>query len=297
VFSAPNSLPHQFCSGGSDKNTIVAHVNVVSVPARSKQKDQTFFFLQVDTAANITLVRFSMEQAKAVMTNVRLAKNKLVMMNAHPAEIVAFGSMTFQVLDDNTNTWKWLTIDDVAVVPSSKFNLLGWTPYAKQLEKQRPVPTLVLGSRTVTLPIGRHDEATGRARGGLFSLKCRLRDGEPAGAGQATANVAAQVKEEKKSFHGADPQGPAHVDDVRLNRSLDAGLSQDVRLSRSLDAGLPQAQLGERGRAAASGGKQVRAAERGRAVASGGERDCAGLGVASEVGRPARRRDPATEDA
>jgi hypothetical protein len=94
------------------------------------------------------------------------------MMNSHPEIIKGYGTLNCEVKDEETGAWIPLTINRVAVVEKSSFNLLGWTPFAKQL----PISNakLAFEGNTVRVPIGQNQSAVGSQRGGLFSLRCRL---------------------------------------------------------------------------------------------------------------------------
>ena len=141
---------------------------------KGRRKDR-FFFLQVDTCANISIVgsRAVIER----LTDIRKAtKGQVVMMNSHPESIEAYGTLTCDLKDEATGEWMRLVLRDVAVVPGSSFNLLGWSAYKRQIanEMRSPGPlSLVFSGEKVHLPLSPCGSATGSQRGGLFSFRCR----------------------------------------------------------------------------------------------------------------------------
>lgn len=159
----------------SGQRRVVAYVNVTRDLMRAQQRKGRragrFFFLQVDSCANLSLVT-----SAEMLTDVRPALGgQVVMMNSHPETITAYGTLTCELRDEKTGAWAPLVINDVAVVPGSSFNLLGWSSYERQIATSVAGPfSLVFSGNEVHLPLVPSGSAIGSQRGGLFSFRCRL---------------------------------------------------------------------------------------------------------------------------
>lgn len=164
-------LPHQ--TPAYPEKKIVAIVNLASSARpqrRSQDARQRFFYLQVDSCSNLNLVGPNVPVEGFIAT-----ENEYVMMNAHPEKIMGYGTLRCEAKDEATEAWTPMTIENVAVVPGSNFNLLGWTPFAKQLASNTTNKMqLIFEGTTVRVPLDARRTVVGAQRGGLFSLRCRL---------------------------------------------------------------------------------------------------------------------------
>ena len=138
-------------------------------PHNAYDKKRTMYVL-IDGGANISVV-----QDASWMSNVKPAKaNDVVMMNSHPAPVQGYGDLQVEVLDEASKKWRVLHLRGVAHVPSSQFNLLGWTAYADQIRKAaQSEPALKYFTETATLPLPDGTEISAKRRHGLFSLRAR----------------------------------------------------------------------------------------------------------------------------
>ena len=127
-------------------------------------------YVLIDGGANISVV-----QDASWMSNVKPAKaNDVVMMNSHPAPVKGYGDLQVEVLDEASKKWRVLRLRGVAHVPSSQFNLLGWTAYADQLRGEgKQMPALKYFTQEALLPMRDGGEITAKRRHGLFSLRAR----------------------------------------------------------------------------------------------------------------------------
>jgi hypothetical protein len=114
-------LPQQ--SPANPEKKIVAIVNLASSARpqrRSQDARQRFFYLQIDSCSNLNLVGPDVPVEGFIAT-----ENEYVMMNAHPEKIMGYGTLRCEAKDEATGAWTPMTIENVAVVPGSNFNLLG----------------------------------------------------------------------------------------------------------------------------------------------------------------------------
>ena len=156
---------------------IIGHVTVTNDtpkprPHNVRDSARTMYLL-IDGGANISVL---MSTYQSWLTNLRLAKTgDVVMMNAHPAPIKAYGDLRVDVHDDATGEWRQLVLLGVAVVPSSDFNLLGWTSYADQLAGETSDSNVALQyqRQRAIMPLAGGGTVTAARRHGLFSLRAR----------------------------------------------------------------------------------------------------------------------------
>ena len=107
----------------------------------------------LDAGANCSIAQIVY---KKWLRNLRPAEpHDVVMMNAHPAKVDSYGDLHVEVHDDATGKWYPLVVMNVAVVPSSDFNLIGWSSYADQLKSAGAKrPRLLYGADAAMLPLG-----------------------------------------------------------------------------------------------------------------------------------------------
>jgi hypothetical protein len=141
----------------------------------------------LDAGANCSIAQIVY---KKWLRNLRPAEpHDVVMMNAHPAKVDSYGDLHVEVHDDATGKWYPLVVMNVAVVPSSDFNLIGWSSYADQLKSAGAKrPRLLYGADAAMLPLGNGRCAMAKRRNGLFSLRTRKLRGRQQSV-HATANA------------------------------------------------------------------------------------------------------------
>ena len=108
-------------------------------------------------------------------------------------------------------------------MPTSAFNLLGWSSYHKQLQQSQPktLPRLTFGGADVALPLS-SGTATGSQRGGLFSFRCRPVHTKP----RALVSAA---KEETERQVEQDGVAPAEEDKLESHGSASAAEEEEKR--------------------------------------------------------------------
>jgi hypothetical protein len=120
----------------------MATVNILGNAPKVQGRQRDHFWIHVDNAATITIV--STQFLRSRMTDVTIPPvTHVVMMNAHPERIEAYGTLRFEVRDEEHQAWKRITLYNVAFVPQSNWNLLSWTAHADALVKgngEVPVP-------------------------------------------------------------------------------------------------------------------------------------------------------------
>jgi len=129
-------------------------------------------WLVVDGGANC----FALQSLyKHWLTNLRVAPpGSVIMMNTHPEVITHFGDLCVDVRDELTGEWKTLFAENVAVVPGSDFNLVGWSFYAKQLQRRGvDKPQLLHGVESAVVSVEGGEPVTAKLRHGLFTLRAR----------------------------------------------------------------------------------------------------------------------------
>jgi hypothetical protein len=150
--------------------TINVTANLLKLPVRRGRRAVRFFYLQVDSCANVSIV-CSAESLVDVKT---ASANEVIMMNSYPAPVAAYGTLKCDVMCEKTKRWTRLCVNNVAVVPSSSFNLLGWSAYQASTPRLPTGSALTFTGTHVILPLAPSGTAMGSLRGGLFSFRCRL---------------------------------------------------------------------------------------------------------------------------
>jgi hypothetical protein len=151
----------------------VGTINFVErcLPVRRGRQRDRFFYLLHDSAADCILVGSA--AARACLVNVRAAgEDDFVLMNKFPARVVEYGDLRAEVQDDGSGEWVPLVLKKVMYVPQSRFDLIGFSAYQRQLE---PGAKLVLQDKHMLLPVNgaRGGSVQGRRRGGMFSVRAR----------------------------------------------------------------------------------------------------------------------------
>jgi hypothetical protein len=196
-------------------------VNIQGTALHVKGRQRDHFWLHIDNAATITLVSSMFLRNR--MTDVIIPQaTHVVMMNAHPERIEAYGTLSVEVRDENTSTWKSITLYNVAFVPKSNWNLLSWTAHADALVKDKgevPVP-LMTHRNTITLPVsiseeGKVETATGKRRNGLFAVKARSRVDKEKHALLATDKERHDSKESEKESEDECEKEPSNEESER----------------------------------------------------------------------------------
>jgi len=131
-------------------------------------------WLVVDGGANCLALQ---ALYKHWLFNLRVAPpGSVIMMNSHPEVITHFGDLCVDVRDEATGEWKTLFAENVAVVPGSDFNLLGWSFFAKQLQRRGvDKPQLLHGVESAVMSVEGGESVTAKLRHGLFTLRARKR--------------------------------------------------------------------------------------------------------------------------
>ena len=219
--------PRQLMIPAADNKKIVGFANTTEqVAVRKGRRRDRFFFLHQDSCANCIVV--SSPTAQACISNRRPAgKHDHIMMNAFPARVTAYGDFTVELFDEQDKAWTKVVFRNAAVVPSSKYDLLGFSAYQKQLPRGAQL-IFVDGQVKLPLPDGR--VVTGSKRGGLFSL--RGRNPNPGAIPRARPVVAAAPNDDQDHRpHRCEVLGPL------LQSSLETRQQDHRRFCTDVDRG------------------------------------------------------------
>ena len=168
-----HNVDQQLVIGADDNKriNIIGHLNVLhrGLPEPVGRWARRFFYMHQDTCANCVVV--GSDAARACMKNVRAAHpDDHILMNSHPARVMLYGDLCVELFDERTHTWVEVTIANAAYVPESRFDLLGFSAYQKQLW---PGAEMVFRDNVCILPVTKERRITGKKRGGLFSMRGR----------------------------------------------------------------------------------------------------------------------------
>ena len=129
-------------------------------------------WLVLDGGANCLILQ---SLYKHWLSNLRVAPpGTFIKMNSHPEAVSHFGDLCVDVRDEVTGAWKNMAAENVAVVPGSDFNLVGWSFYAKQLRRRGvDEPQMLHGVDSAVVSVEGGESVTAKLRHGLFTLRAR----------------------------------------------------------------------------------------------------------------------------
>lgn len=186
---------------------IVGVVNLVTdYKLPRAMRDWKPFLLTVDSACTITLTHD--EEVASSMADIRQAPaGDVVLMNAHPAPVLWYGTLVLRVQCVDTRVWHELRVRDVAYVPASTLSLLSWSQMADQFKQDQghDPPPLETHRNMVCLPLPGGEKVWGKRYKGLFALRCATAvRARAVGSAQPTEVVKQEPQQEQGAEQGAE---------------------------------------------------------------------------------------------
>ena len=132
----------------------------------------------LDNAATVSALVHTQELYEK-MYDVREAKRgRVVMMNSHPERVVAVGKLDVRVRCQKTGKVVVIKLRDVLFVPTSAYFILGWSAYARLLQRRGAKPVAgVLEEKMCAIPLEDGSLLWAKQERGLYFFE-RVHDNE-----------------------------------------------------------------------------------------------------------------------